>query len=61
LQKLQASVISQLMKRFMLALALSFSSFSAVSAQNIAYEVIRTEEAPGFFALRVYCKEIVSN
>jgi len=38
----------------MLALALSFSSFSAVSAQNIAYEVIRTEEAPGFFALRVY-------
>lgn len=38
----------------MLALALSFSSFSTIFAQNIAYEVIRTEEAPGYFALRVY-------
>jgi hypothetical protein len=42
------------MKRLIVALALSFSGLNTLSAQNIAYEVIRTEEAPGYFALRVY-------
>jgi hypothetical protein len=42
------------MKRLFLLLAFTVISLYQAAAQNIAYEVIRTPEAPGYFALRVY-------
>lgn len=42
------------MKRLLALLVFTFLGFQQAQAQNIAYEVIRTEEAPGYFALRVY-------
>lgn len=42
------------MKRLLASFACLLLSFNQTQAQNIAYEVIRTAEAPGYFALRVY-------
>jgi len=42
------------MKNLLALFVFSLLSFQQSAAQNIAYEVIRTQEAPGYFALRVY-------
>jgi len=42
------------MKRLTSLLLLILSALSLTQAQNIGYEVIRTQESPGYFALRVY-------
>ena len=42
------------MKKLLALFVFTIAGFQQSSAQNIAYEVIRTEEAPGYFALRVY-------
>jgi len=42
------------MKRLLSLFVFGLMTINQGSAQNIAYEVIRTAEAPGYFALRVY-------